>query len=84
MAPAALEDLDIRVQEKIQLLSWGQLLTLDLSAVTYINSTFVGYLSAWYNSVQAKGGQLLLSKLNSRAKDVLNLVGLSQVLMFDN
>ena len=68
------------VKEQIETLPEGAILNLDFKDVAYINSTVIGYLASWHNSVKAKKGMVILKNINDQIKDVLDLVGLSHIL----
>lgn len=58
----------------------GSVLELDLKDVTYINSTFVGHVADWYRQLTDKSGSLRLHHVAPPVRDVLELVGLSQII----
>lgn len=78
--PEALVELSHEVEHQVNILAAGNTLVLDFQAIDYINSTFIGHLAAWYNAVTQKGGSLALKNINAQVKDVLELVGLSQII----
>ena len=55
-------------------------LILDFAGVSYINSTFIGNLAAWFTSLQAKKGTVQLKNLNPQITEILDLVGLLNVM----
>jgi len=71
------------VNDKLKVLPRGSTLVLDCASLVYINSTFIGYLAAWLNELQAKDGQLVLRNTNKQIRDVLELVGLSKVIYLE-
>lgn len=75
-----IDKLSLPVNEHIAALPQDGTLILDFSELDYINSTFIGLLASWLNDVKQKGGQIVLKNINDQIKDVLNLVGLGQVL----
>ncbi len=54
----------------------NQTLILDLSQLTYANSTFIGHLTDWYSQVTEKNGQFILVGCQPQVFDTLNVVGL--------
>ena len=81
MDPNTIEDVSAQVEKQIETLPQEANLVLDFSEVTYINSTFIGQLAAWYNVVSKKHCVLQIQKANPLVKDVLNLVGLAQIII---
>jgi len=71
------------VEEKLATMAENGVLAIDCSELVYFNSTFIGHLAAWHNSMQEKNGQLVLKNTNAEVKDVLNLVGLSRVIYIE-
>jgi anti-anti-sigma factor len=53
---------------------------LDIELLTYMNSKSIGYISDWYGKISAKAGKLIIAKPMSNIKDILNVVGLDQVI----
>jgi anti-anti-sigma factor len=68
------------VTEQVNALPEGAILELDLSDLVYINSTFIGNLAGWYRALQQKGGALRLLHATEPVKEILNLVGLANVI----
>ncbi|PIZ74282.1 hypothetical protein COY07_00885 [Candidatus Peregrinibacteria bacterium CG_4_10_14_0_2_um_filter_43_11] len=68
------------MEDHIHQLSSGSTLVLDFKNVDYINSTFIGYLAAWHNEIISKSVHLQIKNVNVAVRDVLDLVGLSNVL----
>jgi anti-anti-sigma factor len=75
-----IEKLVLPVQEQIKALPEGATLVLDFKEVDYINSTFIGYLASWYNSVKEKRGRIVLLNTSDQIRDVLDIVGIKHVL----
>ncbi|MBN1258596.1 ATP-binding protein [Candidatus Peregrinibacteria bacterium] len=75
-----IEELFTPVFERAQSMPEGSALTLDLSEVDYINSTFVGHLAQVYNVLSKKHGTVTLAKANKEVRDVLDIVGLGRVM----
>lgn len=68
------------VVDQVQTIPEGGVLKLDFAAVEYINSTVIGHIASFHNDLQKKGGKLLLTNVNEAIKEVLDLVGLLNVL----
>ncbi len=73
---------DIRpLQAKIeQFAQYGcSQIVFDLEEVTYVSSTGLGALVGMYDSVEKKGGQIILLNVHSRVQTVFNMVGLNGI-----
>ena len=68
------------VVEQVNAMPPDSVLVLDLSGLTYINSTFIGNLAGWYRTLQAKQGSIRLAHINEQVREILTLVGLINVL----
>jgi anti-anti-sigma factor len=68
------------IVEQIGALSENSVLALDLSDLTYINSTFIGHLADWYRILQGKRCVLRLAHVSVPVKEILSLVGLINIL----
>ena len=55
-------------------------LIFDLEGLEYMNSKSIGYLTDWYLKVQEKGGKIVLCKARDNILDILNIVGLTQII----
>lgn len=51
-------------------------LVVEGSQLSYINSTFIGYLTEWYQTLMDRSGALLLAQLQPQPRDTLAVVGL--------
>lgn len=72
------------VSDLLKTLAVGSTLVLDCGDLVYINSTFIGYLAAWLNELQAKRGHLVLKNTNKDIQEVLELVGLTKVIYLES
>jgi anti-sigma B factor antagonist len=72
---------DVQLREEIQkLLADGKKnLVLDLSGVSYMDSAGVGELVSVYTSVKNRGGELKLSGLTKKIKDLLSITQLMTI-----
>lgn len=52
----------------------------EFSELEYMNSKSIGYLTDWYSKVMEKNGKLVIAKARENIVDVLNVVGLSQII----
>jgi len=68
------EEVNAKIMETIG--SFEGSLILSGSDLEYINSTFIGYMTAWYSTLTGRGDQLILSNLRSTVADTLEVVGL--------
>ena len=56
------------------------LLLLDFEALEYMNSKSIGYLTDWYGKVAQGGGQIVIAKAKNNILDILQVVGLTQLI----
>ena len=66
--------------ELIKLVPRGTNFVLDAETLTYLNSKAIGYLTDWYNKIQQKSGKLVLVNLKPAIFDVLDIVGITQLI----
>ncbi len=52
----------------------------DMQNLSYMNSKSIGYISDFYNQITAKSGKIIIAKAPSNVKDILNVVGLDQMI----
>lgn len=71
------------IYDQIEVMPEGSTLLLDFSELTYINSAFIGNLAAWHTHMQHKGGKILIKNMNDEIREILNLVGLLNVIEND-
>ncbi len=63
----------------------GVNLIFDLEKLDYMNSKSIGYLTDLYGKVTEGGGTVAISKPKPNIKDILQVVGLTQLIKtFDN
>lgn len=55
-------------------------LLLDFTDLEYMNSKSIGYLTDWYGKVTEGGGRMVVAKAKSNILDVLQVVGLTQLI----
>lgn len=55
-------------------------LIFDFSELEYLNSKAIGYLTDWYGKVSATGGKIAISQAKENIVDILNVVGLTQLI----
>jgi len=58
----------------------NSVLNLDLSDTEYINSTFIGSLASWHTTLQQKGGEIYLKNMCKPVRDILEMIGLLNVI----
>lgn len=58
----------------------GLNLIFDFSALEYMNSKSIGYLTDWYSKVSAMGGKVVISQARENILDILQVVGLTQLI----
>lgn len=68
------------IHDQVNVMPPNSVLVLDFSDVSYINSIFIGNLASWYTAMNKKGGSVRLKNMNDQIKEVLDLVGLLNVL----
>lgn len=54
-------------------------LIFDFAELTYMNSKAIGYLTDWYSKITDKGGKALIVRPRENILDLLQVVGLSQL-----
>ena len=52
---------------------------IDLEQVTYLNSKSIGYIADFFNRLESKNSKLILAKAQPNIKDILNVVGIDQI-----
>ncbi len=55
-------------------------LLLDFEQLEYMNSKSIGYLTDWYGKVTEGKGKMVIAKAKSNIFDILQVVGLSQLI----
>ncbi len=55
-------------------------LLLDLEGLEYMNSKSIGYLTDWYSKVSEGGGKIVIAKARPNILDILEVVGLTQLI----
>lgn len=76
----AVDKFSASVLEKIADMSSDESLVLDFSEIEYINSMCIGKIAAWYNAASKKKCELVLEKVHPAVQDVLETVGLTQLI----
>ena len=57
----------------------GTHFVFDLEGLTYMNSKSIGFLTDWHLKVTGKKGEILLARARENILDILNVVGLTQI-----
>lgn len=52
----------------------------DFSDLAYLNSYAIGFIAHWYNHLKKKEGKILLVNPQKQVYDVLNVLGIANVL----
>jgi len=52
-------------------------LLLEMSGVDYMNSTAIGYVADWYNTLSEKWGEMIIIGAQENIKDTFDIVGLA-------
>ena len=68
-----------QVYELIDNMPKSSYLVFDLAELTYLNSKSIGYLTDWHLKVKEKEGEIFLVGTRSNILDILNVVGLTQI-----
>lgn len=55
-------------------------LLLDLQNLEYMNSKSIGYLTDWYGKISEKNGKIVIANARANILDILNVVGLTQLI----
>lgn len=73
------DDTARQVYEIMESMEKGNCLAFDLSALTYLNSKSIGYLTDWHLKMREKEGQIFIVSAQDNILDILNVVGLTQI-----
>lgn len=57
----------------------GLSLVFDVTGLEYMNSKSIGYMTDWYSKVSANGGKVVLAAPRENILDILQVVGLTQL-----
>ena len=68
------------LSDQIRTIPKNSTLILDFSNLNYINSTFIGTLADWHNILSNNSGRICVKNLNEEVKEILDLVGLFDIL----
>ena len=52
---------------------------LDLEQLTYLNSKSIGFIADFFFFLQSKNSKLVLAKAQANVVDILNVVGIDQI-----
>lgn len=67
------------IYQMIDTMAEGTFFIFDLEGLTYMNSKSIGYLTDWHLKVSGKKGEILLARARENILDILNVVGLTQI-----
>lgn len=74
-------NVDEKIKQVYALLQAGAMnLIFDLEELQYMNSKSIGYLTDLYGKVTEKGGKIVVSKARPNIDDILQVVGLNQLI----
>jgi len=68
------------VYDLVEEMNEGSFLIFDFQGLTYMNSKSIGYLTDWHLKVKEKGGEIILGRAKENILDILNVVGLTQII----
>ena len=68
-----------KIYEMIQTMPQATSVIMDFQQLTYLNSKSIGYIADFYNQITAKGGKIIIAKAPNNIKDILNVVGMDQM-----
>ena len=68
------------IYKLIESVPQGLLLVFDFSGLEYMNSKSIGYMTDWYSKVSATGGQVVIAAARENILDILQVVGLTQLI----
>ncbi|MFA4814544.1 MAG: STAS domain-containing protein [Candidatus Gracilibacteria bacterium] len=57
----------------------GLSLVFDVTGLEYMNSKSIGYMTDWYSKISANGGKVVLAAPRENILDILQVVGLTQL-----
>ncbi len=57
----------------------GLSLVFDVTGLEYMNSKSIGYMTDWYSKISANGGKVVLASPRENILDILQVVGLTQL-----
>lgn len=69
-----------KIYELLQKYPNNHYLVMDLAGLEYMNSKSIGYLTDWYGKTSVSGGKILLAAPRENILDILNVVGLTQLM----
>lgn len=58
----------------------GLSLIFDIMGLEYMNSKSIGYLTDWYSKISGGGGKVVLAAPRENILDILQVVGLTQLI----
>lgn len=68
-----------QIYDLIETFPQQAVLLFDMQELTYLNSKTIGYLTDWHLKMSEKQGKLALVGLRPNILDILNVVGLTQI-----
>lgn len=68
-----------QIYDLIETFPQQSVLLFDMQELSYLNSKTIGYLTDWHLKMSEKQGKLALVGLRPNILDILNVVGLTQI-----
>lgn len=69
-----------QIYEVINSVPQGLWLIFDFEKLEYMNSKSIGYLTDWYTKLTEKKGGIVIAKAKPNIMDILQVVGLTQLI----
>jgi len=73
------DDMARQIYDLIETFPQQAVLLFDMQELTYLNSKTIGYLTDWHLKMSEKQGKMALCGLRPNILDILNVVGLTQI-----
>lgn len=70
----------LNLEQKIKNYKPNLKLIFDFEELTYLNSFAIGFIAHWFNMLKTQNTQIVLLNPQTQVFDVLNVLGLTQVL----
>lgn len=67
------------IYQVIESVPEGLSLVFDVTGLEYMNSKSIGYMTDWYSKISATGGKVVLAAPRENILDILQVVGLTQL-----
>lgn len=67
------------ITDMVDTMDSGTFLILDFEHLDYLNSKSIGYVTYWHVKMQKKNSELIIVAVHDNIKDILAVVGLTQL-----